>query len=649
MSHIEHGGAESGQAFLLRLTDAIRNFADPVEMRNLGIGMLAEHLDVTWASYCEMDGDRGGFIHTAGYRNAHKDLPERVHLCEFGSEMLAAYVAGRTVAVRDAQDGLRFGMRLPLYLGAGMRAWIGVPLVKEGRLIAVLSVYQATRRDWSHADLDLIEEVLKRLWFAAEQNRFETALRESDERFQQFAQAASGALWIRDAASLVMEYASPALAKIYGVEVNAALDELKRWVALIVPEDRAVALSNIERARRGEAVVHEFRIQRKSDQSFRWIRNTDFPLLTGHDRIQRIGGIAEDITEAKLAVEHQSMLLTELQHRVRNIMAIIRSITARTGERAESVELYAELMAGRLLALARVQALLTRAANVSIDLETIVRDEVAVQAQHEGQYFLDGPAVALSPKAAEVVTLAVHELSTNALKYGALSVPDGKVVVRWSIVEKGRRSWLSFDWMEEGAPARPPISADKPRRRGFGSELIEGRVPYELGGNGRILIAPGGAQCHLEFPLEERNSILETGAPRPTTVFGGALDMTGEPDLNGHRILVVEDDYYLATDAAHALRGAGAEITGVCATEEAAGAELKEKQPDAAVVDINLGAGPSFKIAKALQDRSIPFIFVTGYDQEVIPQQFAHVERLEKPVQLSEIVGAISKLLSTAA
>lgn len=480
-----------------------------------------------------------------------------------------------------------------------------------------------------------------------DRRRAEAALRESEERFRHFARASAAGLWIRDAGTLAMEFVSPAVAAIYGVEAGALLGDVARWAALIVPDDRGAALGHLEAARAGEAAVHEFRIRRPSDGAFRWIRSTDFP-LRDDGRIPRIGGIVEDVTEARLAAEHTAVLLAELQHRVRNIMAMIRSVTRRTGERAASVPDYTALMMGRLLALARVQALLTRAANVRVGIAGIVRDEVSVQAQHEGQYDLDGPDVALSPKAAEVLTLAVHELATNALKYGALSTAHGTVTVRWSLVETGGGSWLAFDWTEAGAPGRPQPTRDGSRRRGFGSELIEARIPYELNGRGTLTIAPGGARCHLAFPLEEGASILETGAPQRMTVFGGSLDMTDGPDLAGRRVLVVEDDFYLATDAARALEGAGAEVVGPCANEAEARAALDERRPDAVVVDINLGAGPSFKLAETLKDRGIPFVFTTGYDAEVIPPEFAGIARLEKPLQLRQIVGAVAKVTAAA-
>ena len=525
---------------------------------------------------------------------------------------------------------------------------MNVPLAKAGVLEAAFCVVQTTARAWTTAEIGIVEDTAERLWSAIQRGRAEAELRESEERFRQFAHAAAEGTWIRNAETLEMEYVSPVASRIYGVEPQALFGGVQHWAGLILPEDRDVALARLGEARRGGVMVHEFRIQRPSDGAFRWIRSTDFPLFDGQGGVQRVGGLAEDVTEAKLAIEHQGVLLAELQHRVRNIMALLRSITNRTGEGAETVSDYRDLMMGRLLAFARVQALLTRTANVSVGIASLVHDEVSMHVQHDSQFVIGGPDITLSPKAVEVLTLAIHELATNAVKYGALSVPDGRVTVLWSTFEKRGGPWLAFDWTEEGAPARPALAPGTPRRCGFGSELIEGRIPYELRGRGQITIEPSGARCHLEFPLQEGASILETGAPQGTTVFGGAIDMTGEPNLDGRRILVVEDDYYLATDTARALRGAGAEVIGLCATEADARAELEEQRPDAAVVDINLGLGPSFKLAERLKDRGIPFVFTTGYDAEVIPAEFEQVERLEKPLQLRQIIDAVARLTSPA-
>jgi DNA-binding response OmpR family regulator len=124
--------------------------------------------------------------------------------------------------------------------------------------------------------------------------------------------------------------------------------------------------------------------------------------------------------------------------------------------------------------------------------------------------------------------------------------------------------------------------------------------------------------------------------------------MMGEPDLSGHRILVVEEDYYIATDTARALQGAGADVIGPCPSEEAAQAEIEGRRPSAAVVDTNLGEGPTFDLARILKDKGVPFVFTTGYDKDVIPHEFDGVSRLEKPIALRRIVGAVAEVLGLA-
>jgi PAS domain S-box-containing protein len=641
--------AERRQAFLLRLADALRPLADPVAIQEAAVRLLGDHLRVSRAMYAEFVVEDGREIVVVEREHRAPGAVSFVgrHPAEQFGPDVHELRAGRIVTVADTEAEYTTSAHRDVWRAFGARARLGVPLVKDGRLVAGFGVQNAEPRPWSEADVALVAEIAERTWGAVERARAEAALRESEERFKQFAASSSDALWIRSAANLTMEYVSPAIAPVYGAPAEAILGPLERWASLIVPEDRPAALDHLEQARRGEAIVQEFRIQRPEDGSFRWIRDTAFPLQDEHDHVQRIGGIAEDVTEAKLAADHQGVLLAELQHRVRNIMAQIRSITARTGARAESVTEYADLLTGRLLTFARVQALLTRAANVGVGILDIVRDELAAQAERAEQYALEGPNLVLAPKAAEVLTLAVHELTTNALKYGGLATAEGRVVVRWATFERRGTPWLGLDWSETGAPATS--SPGTTPRRGFGSELIEGRIPYELGGRGRITFEAGGARCRLEFPLRDGPSILETDAPRRATVFGGLLDMTGQADLTGHRILVVEDDYYLASDTARALKGAGAEVLGPCPNEERAREAMAEATPTGAVLDLNLGGGaPSFVIADELQARAVPFILVSGYDSGSIPPEYATVPRLQKPVQLRQIITALGTALGAA-
>jgi two-component sensor histidine kinase len=217
-----------------------------------------------------------------------------------------------------------------------------------------------------------------------------------------------------------------------------------------------------------------------------------------------------DIDRRKRAEEHETILSAELRHRVRNIIAIINTISTRTAQSVQSVEEYAGVLSDRLMALARTQALLTRATSGGVDVAMIVRDEVSAQGHSDGEYEINGPEVWIAAKAAEVLGLAIHELATNALKHGALSQPSGRVSVSWRVMPRDGERWLIFQWSEN--PAHP-MKQVEPARRGFGTELIERRIPYELRGVGQLTIDAKGAQCTIEFPLRPGTSVLQTDAP----------------------------------------------------------------------------------------------------------------------------------------
>jgi two-component sensor histidine kinase len=167
---------------------------------------------------------------------------------------------------------------------------------------------------------------------------------------------------------------------------------------------------------------------------------------------------------------------------------------------------YAQHLAGRLDAMARTQSIITRSPSEGIEIEDLVREELLAQAPAEDRFHLEGPAVLLSPKAAEVLTLAVHELATNSIKYGSLGA-EGELSVTWGVEERDAEDWLALVWEEAGVENSGPAA-----RHGFGTELITKRVPYELEGTGMIEIESRGMRATIAFPLRDIGSILETGS-----------------------------------------------------------------------------------------------------------------------------------------
>jgi PAS domain S-box-containing protein len=325
-------------------------------------------------------------------------------------------------------------------------------------------------------------------------------LRESESRFREFAEASSDVLWIRDAETMQWDYLSPAFEAVYGISREAALTEnnLMQWANLILAEDRDRSLDCISRACAGERVSFEYRIMFPKDGRLRWLRSSVFPILDSNGRVLRIGGIGRDITAFKFALDQQERLHAELQHRVRNTLAVIRSIVRRTAENSETVEEFASHLDGRIGAFSRVQVAVTRDPLAGFDIGELVSEELRACAAREGdQFSLLGPPVRLRARAAESMALAIHELATNAIKHGAFTVKAGHIDVRWHTERRGGEPWLSLEWKESGMTGRPV----EQRREGFGTILLRHTLRYDLGAEVTRVYEPGGFRCEIVFPL----------------------------------------------------------------------------------------------------------------------------------------------------
>lgn len=204
-----------------------------------------------------------------------------------------------------------------------------------------------------------------------------------------------------------------------------------------------------------------------------------------------------DVSAVTRAEERQRLLLAELQHRVRNTMGVVRSIARRSAQTSSTVEEYAAHLDGRLSALARTQAAVTRDPEAGVDLEYLLADELMAYNAREGeQVHISGPAIRLQPKAAETLSLAIHELATNAVKYGALSQPAGRVEISWRIDDGVASPELNFDWREKGGP---PVKS--PKRKGFGTEILERTLAFEFKGTTSLLFSPSGVHFSIALPL----------------------------------------------------------------------------------------------------------------------------------------------------
>jgi PAS domain S-box-containing protein len=240
----------------------------------------------------------------------------------------------------------------------------------------------------------------------------------------------------------------------------------------------------------------EFRTVSREDGAERWIAAKGRGFFDEAGQPERVVGATVDITERKRAELHLRLLVNELNHRVKNSLATIQAIAGQTFHAARSLPQAQEAFTARILALAEAHDLLTRENWEGADLSDVLG---RLQALHgaPGRFTLTGPPVRLTPRMALSLSMALHELATNAVKYGALSIPAGHVRIDWTVTAGTGGPRLALAWVEAGGP---PVSP--PTRRGFGSRLIERGLASELSGEAHIDFQPDGVVCRIEAGLE---------------------------------------------------------------------------------------------------------------------------------------------------
>jgi len=297
--------------------------------------------------------------------------------------------------------------------------------------------------------------------------------------------------WALDVDSRAYE-ASDLCKANYGrrVDESFGFDDL---VMSIHPDDRARMQAAMEAAiRDGSDYDIEYRVI-WPDGQVRWVhaRGRADAIVPGGPA-KRMAGVSLDITERRQAEDRQRLMLNELNHRVKNTLAAVQSIAHQTLRSARTPAEFKEAFEARLLALSETHNLLTRENWQGARLREVIHNELGALGG-DGQTILEGgPDIQLSPKAAVAVSLAIHELATNAVKYGALSVARGILTIAWSV----RDGNLELDWREaNGPPVSPPV------RRGFGSRLLEHGLAAELGGSVTLDYREQGVACFIRLPM----------------------------------------------------------------------------------------------------------------------------------------------------
>ncbi|HEY3778684.1 MAG TPA: response regulator [Rhizomicrobium sp.] len=376
----------------------------------------------------------------------------------------------------------------------------------------------------------------------------------------------------------------------------------------------------------------DFRILR-SDGELRWCTGTATAVFDGSGRLARLSGVVADITDRKRIEEHQMLLAREVDHRAKNSLAVVQSIVRLT--RADTIRDYQTRVEGRIQALSKVHSLLAHSRWEGADVHTLVQEELTPYQMGGAEYIgVSGPRVSVTPPVAQTMALALHELATNAAKYGALSAAGGRVQLNWQVSAGG----LVLTWREIGGP---PATA--PQRMGLGLQTIMSGARSQVGGQANFDWRPDGLVCTVTLPCGDAKS-----AARAARHGFGPDREPHEKAAGKPRILIVEDEPLVAMMLTGFLDQLDCTALGPCATPFDALSFLKENAIDAAILDVNLGGETVYPVADALHRVRVPFAFLTGYGGESIEPRFADTARLEKPVGF-DALAAIVRLLRDSA
>jgi two-component sensor histidine kinase len=391
---------------------------------------------------------------------------------------------------------------------------------------------------------------------------------------------------------------------------------------LIVPEDwERLQVGMDALLRDGEPHQAEFRIRRPSGE-IRWCASTAAASQDETGKVVRISGVTMDITERKDAEERQALLAREVDHRAKNAMAIVQSIVRLT--KAESISEYANVIEGRIKALSRAHALLSDTRWQGAEMAKLVEEELApYRSGHADRIRIAGPKVVLEPTTAQTLALALHELSTNAVKYGALSHASGRLELNWDVLPDE----IVVTWRESDGPA-----VQKPKQTGFGAKIITSSIERQLEGKVTFDWRPEGLFCELRAPRRQSpESASDTVVSLPAN--------SSSKKLPGERILIVEDEALVAMILEDQLADLGISVAATCASVPDAMRAIENNAPQAAILDVNLRGQLVYPVADRLMDRGIPFVFVTGYGRESIDRRYSFVKVLEKPVERQALEG----------
>ncbi len=439
-----------------------------------------------------------------------------------------------------------------------------------------------------------------------ERKAAETALAESESLFRgTFEQTAVGMAhvgldgrWLR---------VNDRLCEIAGDTRESLLG--KTFQDITHPEDVDTDVENAARLMAGE--IDSYAMEKRylrPDGSVTWVNLTVSLRRTPSGEPEHFISVVEDITPRKRAEERLAVVVSELSHRVKNTLATIQSVVAHGAREPMPKDEFVQSVIERIQAMASAHDLLVRSQWQGAALSDLLSEELRPHGLD--RFGLDGPDLWLTPNAALGFCLMIHELATNAAKYGALSRDQGRVSIHWEVADTDGERTLMFSWTERGGP---PVSP--PARRGFGSEIIEQYGAGQMGGTASIRFDPEGVHVSVRAPMAEVATHAPPAADRKPPAGAAPPVRTAAALSAPLRVLVVEDSALIAMDLEAILAAAGHTVIGPATSVAEALPLAAGDHVDVALLDVDLDGELVTPVAETLRARGIPFAFSTGFEQ----------------------------------
>jgi len=392
----------------------------------------------------------------------------------------------------------------------GFRAVWSFPIeTSERKVVGTLALYFSEPRQASSRDHELANAmtqaagiIISRHQEAAERAQAEAALRESEARLRSAAEVGRLGLWDWNLSTGEFHWSGESTF-MESFAAAKAIHGFEDWVSRIHPADRDATLAALRQAAdTGEEFSRDFRAL-DSEDAVRWFHSQGRFFHDDTGAPVRITGATVDITDRRNAEERQKVFIAELLHRTRNFANVVRSIADRTAEASVDLPEFRRRLRERLESLSRVQDLLSHLKEGDqVTFDELVLGELKAMGGDDARISISGPqGVKLRSGTVQVLAMALHELATNALKYGALGQTNGRLAVSWRLerMNAALRSWLHVDWRESGV-IMPAADVER-ERKGQGRELIEYALPYQLGAKTAYRFNADGISCAISVPI----------------------------------------------------------------------------------------------------------------------------------------------------